>query len=155
MPFGLCNAPAAFQRMMDSILSGLKWKCCLVYLDDILIFSVNWENHLEDLQNVFQRLSTVGLSLMLSKCEFGINSTTYLGHLIEHGRILPDPSNVDAISQFPKPTSVTSVRSFLGMAGHCRRFVKNIADISLPLRILKKRTFHLYGESNKTVHLKH
>ena len=139
MPFGLCNAPATFQKMMDCVLAGLKWQSCLVYLDDILIFSKSWREHLEYITQVFQIIKEAGISLKLSKCEFGSNSTKFLGHMVEKGNILPDPVNIKAIEDFSKPNSLTSVRSFLGMAGHYRRFIPNFADRSLALRVLTKK----------------
>ena len=139
MPFGLCNAPATFQRLMDCVLSGLKWKECLVYLDDILIFSNTWDEHLESLKSVFKKLKGANISLKLSKCEFGKNEIQFLGHLIKERQLHPDERNVKAVMDFPRPKDLTGVRGFLGLVGHYRRFIPNFANKSTALRNLLKK----------------
>ena len=146
MPFGLCNAPATFQRLMDCVLSGLKWKECLVYLDDILIFSKTWEEHLVHLTHVFEKLEKASISLKLSKCEFGKNEIQFLGHVVKDQMLLPDERNVDAVLKFPVPKDLTGVRGFLGLVGHYRRFIPKFSDKSQPLRLLlKKETPFTWG----------
>ena len=144
MPFGLCNAPATFQRLMDVVLSGLKWKECLVYLDDILIFSKDWDEHLLHLRHVFEKLEKARISLKLSKCEFAKNEIQFLGHIVKDQQLLPDEHNVEAVLKFPIPKDLTGIRGFLGLVGHYRRFIPKFADKSMALRKLLKKdeNFH-------------
>ncbi len=97
MPFGLCNAPATFQRLMDAVLAGLKWTCCLVYLDDIIIFSKTFDEHLEHLAQVLGRIQEAGLMLKTSKCYFARDRIPYLGHIVSAEGIEPDPSKIKAV----------------------------------------------------------
>jgi hypothetical protein len=136
MPFGLTNAPAIFSRLMSAILAGLSWQCCLVYLDDIIIFSRTYEDHLRDLQLVFDRLLKSGLKLNGEKCDFFRTEVAYLGHVISEEGISCDPKKIEAIQKWNEgkpPTNLTELRSFLGMAGYYRRFVRTYAHLSLPL----------------------
>ena len=150
MPFGLCNAPATFQRLMDAVLTGLKWKECLVYLDDILIFSKDWESHLVHLRHVFERLERANISLKLSKCEFAKNEMQFLGHIVGHQKLIPDERNVEAVLNFPIPKDITGVRAFLGLVGHYRRFIPKFADKSDALRkLLKKGNVFTWGTQQK------
>jgi hypothetical protein len=96
MPFGLRNAPSTFQRLLDRVLAGLLYKICLVYIDDVIIFSRTFEEHLQHLTAVFDRLRKAGLSMKASKCYFGVREVRYLGHIIGNGTIKPDPSNIEA-----------------------------------------------------------
>ena len=139
MPFGLCNAPATFQRLMDVVLSGLKWKECLVYLDDVLIFSKDWDEHLLHLNHVFDRLEKANISLKLSKCEFAKNEIQFLGHIVKDQTLIPDERNVEAVRNFPQPKDLTGTRAFLGLVGHYRRFIPKFADKSEALRKLLKK----------------
>ena len=139
MPFGLCNAPATFQRLMDVVLSGLKWKECLVYLDDVLIFSKDWDEHLLHLNHVFDKLEKANISLKLSKCEFAKNEIQFLGHIVKDQKLVPDERNVEAVLNFPTPKDLTGVRAFLGLVGHYRRFIPKFADKSEALRKLLKK----------------
>jgi hypothetical protein len=105
-PFGLTNAPATFQRLMDIVLAGLKWQCCLVYLDDIIVYSSTFEQHLQDLRKVFSALADANLTLKASKCNFCRREMTYLGHLITPDGIKPDPGLIDTVAQFPAPKTI-------------------------------------------------
>src|SRR4051812_20798192 len=91
MPFGLRNAPALFQRMMDEVLGDLRWKCCLVYIDDVIIFSTTFQQHIKDMNSVFKKLKEYNLSIKLSKCQFCADAITYLGFLISKDGIQTDP----------------------------------------------------------------
>ncbi|CAF4476529.1 unnamed protein product [Rotaria sp. Silwood2] len=133
MPFGLTNAPATFQRLMDIVLAGLKWKCCLVYLDDIIVYSATFEQHLEDLRNVFTALGDANLTLTASKCNFCRREMKFLGHLITSQGIKPDPDLTATITAFQQPTKLKDVQAFLGLTGYYRRFIKNYAKIAEPL----------------------
>ena len=127
MPFGLCNAPATFQRTMQSVLAGLEWRDCFVYIDDILIASATFEEHLQHLEQVFDRLRTANLRLKPKKCRFLCKEVKYLGHVISVRGVLPDPEKTDQVKSFPIPRDVTQVRQFLGLASYYRRFVPKFA----------------------------
>ncbi|CAF1393237.1 unnamed protein product, partial [Rotaria sp. Silwood1] len=129
MPFGLSNAPATFQRLMDLILAGIKWQSCLVYIDDIVVFSSTFEQHLKDLSSVFDRLKTAGLTHKASKCDFCRKELKYLGHIITPDGIKPDPGLIDSVKLFPQPTRLKDIQSFLGLTGYYRKFIKDYAKI--------------------------
>ena len=138
MPYGLVNAGATFQRLMDRTLNGLQWTHCLVYLDDIIVFGSTIEEHNERLKMVLERLAEANLTLKPGKCKWAKRKVKYLGHLIEDGTIKTDPEKTAAVREFPTPTSVKEVRAFLGLASYYRRFVKDFADLSKPLTDLTK-----------------
>jgi transposase InsO family protein len=133
MPFGLTNAPATFQRLMDNVLAGLKWQCCLVYLDDIIIYSPTFDQHLIDLRSVLLALAGAHLTLKASKCNFCRPEMTFLGHLVTPDGIKPDPGLTATITQFPQPQKIKDVQAFLGLTGYYRRFIQNYAKITEPL----------------------
>ena len=139
VPFGLCNAPATFSRLMDRVLAGLHWETCLFYLDDIIVFSSTWEEHLARLREVFERLRHAKLKLGASKCTFAAKEVSYLGHRVTEEGLLPDPSLLAAIRDIPPPKTATEVRSFLGLAGYYRRYVKGFAAIAAPLHALTRK----------------
>ena len=144
VPFSLCNAPATFSRLMDRVLAGLHWETCLFYLDDIIVFSSNWEEHLARRHEVFERLRHAKLKLGAAKCTFAAKEVSYLGHRVTEEGLLPDPSLLAAIRDIPPPTTATEVRSFLGLAGYYRRYVKGFAAIAAPLHALTRKdaVFH-------------
>jgi transposase InsO family protein len=131
VPFGLAQAPAYFQMLINDVLSGLEY--CFGYLDDILIFSKNTEEHLDHLHEVFQRLEAAGLKLKRSKCSFFKSELHYLGHLLSGKGIRPLPDKVTAIEAMPVPTNCTEVRQCLGLAGYYRKFIPSYADLTRPL----------------------
>ena len=128
MPFGLTNSPATFQRFMDATLAGLKWKNLLVYLDDVCVFSSNFDSHLKDLEEVFDRLRKSKLKLKPSKCHFFQNEIKYLGHIITKNGVKPDPDKIKAIIHMPVPTNLTQLQSFLGLIGYYRKFIQSFAS---------------------------
>ncbi|CAM4822352.1 unnamed protein product [Rotaria magnacalcarata] len=134
MPFGLTNAPATFQRLMDIVLAGLKWQCCLVYIDDVVIFSPTFEQHIIDLGKVFQALQSTNLTLKASKCQFCRREMRYLGHIITQDGIKPDPDLIKSVTNFPQPKKIKDVQSFLGLTGYYRRFIKDYSKIAEPLQ---------------------
>ena len=136
MPFGLCNAPATFQRLMERCMGDLNLRDCLIYLDDIIIFSSTFEEHLERLQAVFNNPEKHNLKLKPSKCEFFKESVTYLGHVVSAAGIHVDPAKTEAVRSWPIPKSTKDVRKFLGFTGYYRRFVKGYAAIARPLNDL-------------------
>ena len=113
VPFGLCNAPATFSHLMDRVLAGLHWETCLFYLDDIIVFSSTWEEHLARLRDVFERLRHAKLKLGAPKCTFAAKEVSYLGHRVTEEGLLPDPSLLAAIRDIPPPKTATEVHSFL------------------------------------------
>ena len=114
MLFGLTNAPATFQRLMESCLGELHLNWCIIYLDDIIIHSRTLEEHIVRLRGVFERLRTTGLKLKPSKCTFFKDQIAYLGHIVSKQGIEVDPKKVEVIRKWPKPRTVTDVQSFLG-----------------------------------------
>ena len=122
MPFGLCNAPASFQRLMERCMGELNLRDCLIYLDDIIIFSSTFEEHVGRLQAVFERLQEHNLKLKPSKCKLFRSKITYLGHVVSEEGIHTDPKKIDAINTWPKSTK--DVRRFLGFTRYYRRFIK-------------------------------
>ena len=136
MPFGLCNAPATFQRLMEWCMGDLNLRDCLIYLDDIVIFSSTFQEHLAHLEAVFSRLAEHNLKLKASKCEFLKSEVTYLGHVVSEEGIQTEPEKLEAITTWPVPQNVKEVRSFLGFTGYYRRFIKNYASIARPLNDL-------------------
>jgi hypothetical protein len=139
MPFGLRNAPATFQRTVDIILSGLTWKSCLVYLDDIIIYSTSMEEHLLHLTEVLTLLGKAGLSLKLTKCHFFKETVDYLGHVIRPGKLAVAEKNTDALRKAQPPRTQTELRSFLGLCNVYRRFVPGFAKVSGPLNQLLRK----------------
>ena len=144
VPFGLCNAPATFSRLMDHALAGLHWETCLFYLDDIIVFAATWEEHLDRLRQVFERLRHAKLKLGADKCTFAAREVSYLGHRVTEEGLLPDPSLLAAIRGINTPPPPPEVRSFLGLAGYYQRYVKNFAAIAGPLQTLTRKdaVFH-------------
>ncbi|KAF4709532.1 hypothetical protein FOZ62_028685, partial [Perkinsus olseni] len=138
MPFGLCNAPAGFQRLMDFIVGHLPF--VRVYLDDILVFSKSVEEHLDHLRQVFDALRAAGLTLSGEKCSLGMSSVHYLGHTFGSGGMRPDPEKVRAIVDWPTPSTCTELRGFLGLAGYYRHFIPHFSDRARPLHQLVKDT---------------
>lgn len=136
MAFGLTNAPATFQRLMQACMGESHLKECLIFLDDILIFSDTFEEHLKRLEGVFERLEKHGLKLKGSKCEFFKTHVRYLGHIVSEKGIQTDPEKLSALKTWPEPVNVKTLRSFLGFTGYYRRFIKDYAKVIKPLNDL-------------------
>ena len=151
LSMGLANAPSQFQRLMHLVLSGLLWEACLVYLDDVITYSATFEQHLERLAAVLHRFRCANLKLKPRKCQLFCEQVHFLGHVISAAGVLPDPSKVDTIQQWPAPTNVSEVRSFLGLASYYRRFIPQFADIARPLHTLtaKGKCFFSFGRKNR------
>ena len=114
LPFGLCNSPATFSCLMDGTLAGLAWNICLYYLDDIIVFSSTWAEHLERLRAVFERLRRANLKLGARKCHLAAREVSFLGYRVTPEGLEPEPRLMEAISKLPPPINVAEVRSFLG-----------------------------------------
>lgn len=139
MPFGLCNAPVTFQRIMQVVLSGLEWQSCFVYLDDILIASRTFSEHIRHIREVFARLRAAGLCLKLRKRLFLRDEVPYLGNLISAQGIKPDLSKTEKVRVFPTPHDVTTVHQFIGLTLYYHCFVPNFSSIASPIRALTKK----------------
>ena len=136
MPFGLTNAPATFQRLMESCLGELHLNWCIIYLDDVIVYSKTPEEHIERLEAVFKKISDAGLKLKPSKCEFFKKRIHYLGHIVSNKGIETDPKKIEAIVKWPGPRTVHEVRKFLGFTNYYRKFVYKYAQIARPLNKL-------------------
>ena len=139
MPFGLCNAPATFQRLMDTVLMGLNFDICLAYLDDIIVFSHDLQSHMERLERLFQRLREANLKLKPAKCSILQKRVTFLGYTVSESGIGTDPSKIEAVRNWPTPTNLRQSRAFVGLCQYYRRFVPNFSAISAPLHALTKK----------------
>ena len=133
MPFGLCNAPPTFQRLMQNCLGELNLTYCLIYLDDVIVFSNIPEEHLRRMHVVFDRLHEHCLKLKPSKCEVFRSEINYLAHHMSQKRVLPSKKNLESNAQCPPPDTYTKVKSFVDLVGHYRRFIKGFAKIAAPL----------------------
>ncbi|XP_062844567.1 retrovirus-related Pol polyprotein from transposon 412 [Trichomycterus rosablanca] len=136
MPFGLCNAPGTFQRLMQRMFGDQQCQSVLLYLDDIVIFSSTVAQHLQRLEMVLTRLQAEGLKAKLGKCAFFKPEVRYLGHVISQQGVSTDPDKVEAVLKWRRPTNVSELRSFLGFASYYRRFVEGFAKLAAPLHRL-------------------
>lgn len=136
MPFGLKTAPATFQRLMNSVLTGLQGLKCYVYLDDVVVYGQSLLDHNSKLLDVFRCLRENNLKLQPEKCNFLCKEVVFLGHLITNEGIKPDPKNVKSVVDFPTPKNQKEIKSFLGLTGYYRKFVSNYAKIAKPLTLL-------------------
>ncbi|OWZ17073.1 RNA-dependent DNA polymerase [Phytophthora megakarya] len=148
MRFGLANAPGTFQRMMDAVLRGLTWESCLVYLDDVIVFSKgDMTRHVVELAMVLERLAQAGLSLKASKCAFAKEQLEYLGHELDATGVRPMESLVQSVREFPVPVDTKAVKRFVHMAGFYRRFVPDFASKAAPLtKLLRKDAAWCWAE---------
>ena len=136
MPQGISGAPATFQRIMEQTIGDMNFLEVLVYLDDLVVFGRTVEEHEERLLKVLDRLKEEGLKLSLDKCQFGRTSVTYVGHIVSQDGISTDPAKIEAVVSWPRPKTVTELRSFLGFCGYYRRFVKDFSRLCRPLNEL-------------------
>ncbi len=137
MCFGLKNAPATFQRMINEVISGIP--NCEAYVDDLIVYSNTWSEHVQTLRQLFDRLAEANLTINLAKSEFGHATVTYLGHEVGQGHIKPIYAKVEAINAVPPPKTKRELMRFLGMVGYYRKFCPNFATISNPLTDLLKK----------------
>lgn len=139
MPFGLKNAPATFQRLMDRILTGMQGTEIFVYLDDIVLCASSLREHEIKFEKLAARLREANLKLHTDKCEFlRTEVLTYLGHVISENGVYPDPEKIKAVQNFPVPKTPKHIKQFLGLAGYYRRFIEGFSKITKPLTNLLK-----------------
>ena len=139
MPFGLCNAPATFQRLMENVLAGLARDKCLIYLDDILVIGRSLEEHLSNLREVFARLQRAGLKLQPTKCRLLKREVEFLGHVVSRQGVGADPRKIAAVTEFPRPKELRALRAFLGLTSYYRRFVPYFSAVAQPLYALTRK----------------
>jgi len=139
MPFGLCNAPATFERLMEMVLKGYLWTRCMVYIDDVIIYGRSFKETCENLRLVLERMRVAGLKLKPSKCTLFRRELLYLGFVVSGKGIRPDPKKLDSVRKWPRPCNVSDVRSFLGFASYHRRFIRGFAEIAKPLTLLTEK----------------
>ena len=120
MPFGLCNAPATFQRLMNFVLMGLHRESCLVYVDDVIVLGKSFPDHLNNLQRVFQRLQESGLKLKPSKCTLCQAEVSYLGYVVSRNGVSTDPTKIEAVMKWPTSTNGREVQQFCGLCNYYR-----------------------------------
>ena len=152
MPFGLTNAPATSQRLMEIILNGLAPDCCMVYLDDILVFSKTFEEHSDNLREVFQRLQQAGLCLKPKKCSFIQHSVDYLGYIVPTEGTTTDSKKVNAILDFPVPQDVKVLWLFSWSYFLLSAICEKLVQIAHPLYQLTKKDAYLRGTANVRKH---
>ena len=136
VPFGLCQAPAFFQRLMNQVIAGLPF--AMAYLDDIMVRSPDMETHLKHLEIIFKRLEEHGMKIKESKCNFFREELQYLGHIISAQGIRPVPEKLESLKEMPAPKNPKEIKQFLGLAGYYRKFVPKFADVARPLVELTK-----------------
>src|SRR3954463_10980536 len=139
MPFGVTNAPGVFMEYMNRIFHPFLDQFVVVFIDDILIYSKNEEEHADHLRVVLELLKEKKLYAKLSKCEFWLNEVSFLGHVISKDGIAVDPTKVEAVSQWEAPRSVSEIRSFLGLAGYYRKFIEGFSKLALPMTKLTRK----------------
>jgi len=139
LSFGLCNAPSQFARIMELVMSGLTYDICLVYVDDILVFSKTFEEHCDRLSTIFDRLERYTLKLKPTKCHLFQRKVKFLGHVVSGKGIECDPDKVAAIATWPTQTSISEVRTFYGLASYYWTFVQDFAKLAKPLHNLTRK----------------
>ncbi len=139
MPFGLNNSASTFQRTMELALQGLQWETCLVYIDDIIVYASDFDQHVQRVDQVLDRIKRAGLKLRPDKCHMLQTEVVFLGHVVSNKGISPDPSNISKIVSWPKPQNSKQVKQFVATGSYYRRFVKDFAKIARPLSDLTRK----------------
>lgn len=150
LPFGLNNAPATYQRLMEQCLGDLNMKICAIYLDDLIIFSSTLEEHLDRLDQVLTRLRECNLKLSPKKCKFLQTKVKYVGHIVSENGVEADPDKIEKVKNWPTPQNAEEVRQFTSFAGYYRRFVKDFSKIAKPLTDLHPNTTIKNGKKVKS-----
>ena len=138
MPFGTINSSATFQRLADKLLVGCEHFAC-AYIDDIVIFSDNFEDHVKNVDTVLNRIMNAKLTIKASKCQMGCAQVLNLGHVVGQGKLMPNPLKVKDIKEYDRPKTKKQVRAYLGLTGYYSSFIKNYADLASPLTSLLKK----------------
>ena len=139
MPFELCNAPATFQRLMNVAMAALDPEVCLVYMDDIIVHSRDFDSHLDRLERLFERLVQAGLKLKVSKCRLLQREVAFLGHRVNVAGLSTDPAKVEAIRVWPTPAFLRHVPAFFGLCSYYRKFVPEYSEIAAPLHSMTRK----------------
>lgn len=148
LPFGFCNAPATFQRLVNLVLGKFQWQKCLCYLDDIIVFGNTFDLALKNLQAVFNSLRKANLKLKPRKCVLFQNHVKFLGHVVSDQGISCDEDKIQTVLDWPIPSNVSEVRGFLGLAGYYRRFIPNFSTVSFAMtRLTQKNRSFVWDES--------
>ncbi|GJW20346.1 putative reverse transcriptase domain-containing protein [Tanacetum coccineum] len=151
MPFGLTNAPAVFMDLMNRVCKPYLDKFVIVFIDDILIYSRNKEEHANHLRIILELLKKEKLYAKFSKCDFWIRIVQFLGHLIDSQGLHVDPAKIEAVKNWTSPTTPTEIRQFLGLAGYYRRFIKDFSKIAKSLtELTQKNKKYIWGEDQES-----
>ncbi|KAL0539781.1 hypothetical protein IC582_023999 [Cucumis melo] len=145
MPFGLTNAPALFMDLMNRVFKNFLDSFVIVFIDDILIYSKTEAEHEEHLHQVLETLRANKLYAKFSKCEFYLKKVTFLGHVVSSEGVFVDPAKIETVTSWPRPSTVSEIRSFLGLAGYYRRFVEDFSRIASPLTQLTRKGTPFFG----------
>lgn len=148
MPFGLSNSPATYQRLMEDCLRNLNHDVCYIYLDDVIIVSSSFDEHIDRLEKVFNRFKKCGLKLSPKKCKFVQSQVKYVGHVVSSNGVSPDPAKIEKIQTWPSPKNVDELRSFLGFSGYYRKHVEGYSSIAQPLTSLLGGTRKSAGKNS-------
>ena len=151
MPFGLCNAPGTFMRLMDKAFGDLNFQSLLVYIDDILVFGSTFKETLQRFETVLSRLTELNLKVKPEKCQPFRTKVNYLGHVISNRGTSPNPEKVRAVCEWSRPETLRVLRGFLGLAGYYRRFIKGYAKIAGPLQALLRGHEDTNGKGKNTM----
>ena len=139
MPFCLYNAALTFQRTMELALQGLQWVTCLIYIDDAIVFGKDFDQYMQRLEEVLDRIKKAGLKLKASKSYLLQNEVIFLGHVVSGEGIKPSPTNVTKVVDWPTPKTAKQVKQFVAMASYHRRYVRNFASTAMPMVDLTKK----------------
>jgi len=135
-PFGIKSIPSLWSRLADLVFKGLKWQIMNLYMDDLLVYSRDFETHVRDVETVLQRAASANLVINISKCSWCQEELDFLGFVVGRNGVKPNPAKIKAMTDFPCPKDVSSLRSFLSLASYYRRFVRSFSSVAAPLNAL-------------------